>query len=770
MIGREQDVESIVSMMLRDDMRLLTLTGPGGIGKTRLAVGAAEALVAQILDDIVFIELAPLRDPSLVLSAIARALSIPEVSGKTIEEVTKGFLFGQRLLLVLDNFEHLVEAAPLVSELLAHSPFLKMLITSREALHVSAEHRFTVSPLAVPPTTSEADIANAAAVRLFLTRAGLVDPAFTLTRQNAVVVVEICRRVDGIPLAIELAAARIAHLSPAALLARLCQGFAILTSGPRDVPPRLQNMRNAVAWSYELLIAEEQHVFRGVAVFVGGFSLTAAMALVGDCASGPNSGVSEENRAFVPTRDLLDVLTALIDKSLLQKVESPVAEPRFIMLETIREYALEQLIASGGEATGRDEHARYFVEFAEEIEPELAGPEQGRWLRQLETDHDNIRAALAWLAESGRSELLLRLAGALGRFWPSLGYQSEGRAWLARALECAEVPLSIRAKALRAAGWLSVVQADYIQAMRLSEEALACYRDDDNQEGIGRALTLLGEVNRRVGELDEARTNLEMALDLYQGTDNKSRLSGVLHDLALVASDHGDYERAIALFDEALVVWRALGYKWGIACCTPTHLGDVARAQHNYGRATSHYLESLTLSHEQADMWQFSLNLIGLASVAVAWQQPELAALLMGAAAALRNNVDAPVTPNERDTYDQVTREARSSIGDALLAEKIATGQAMSLEAVIAQATAISPLAHQRSSATKTGLTKRELEVLQLLTAGQTDREIADALCISHRTVNAHVTQILAKLGAKSRAEAAANAVRDDLVQAARPR
>ncbi len=461
-------------------------TGPGGVGKTRLALHVATDLEADFPDGIAFADLSPIRDPELVTSTVAHALGLLDTYDRPVAATLRAHLATKRLLLVLDNFEHVLAAAPLVSHLLAACPSLVILVTSRARLHVSGERIFPVPPLGLPDVTEPASVADLLAtdaVRLFAIRAQGTDPTFSLTPENAQAVAEICCRLDGLPLAIELAAARTNVLRPAALLSRLVQRLPLLADGPRDLPARQRTLRAAIAWSHGLLSPEEQALFRRLAVFAGGCALEAAGAVAG----GPGEDGSE----------VLDGVTSLVENSLLRREDGPGGEPRFAMLETVREYALERLAASGEMDEVRGRHAAWCVAFAEQAESGLTGVEGSRWLDRLEVELDNLRVALAWLLDRGEAEAGLRLASATWFFWEARGGLAEGRSWLERVLEATAAEpdaatVSERARALGLLGFIASNQGDYGLLNRLQDN-LARSRERRDVRAVALSLFALAD-------------------------------------------------------------------------------------------------------------------------------------------------------------------------------------------------------------------------------------------------------------------------------------
>jgi predicted ATPase len=670
LIGRDEELRAVKALLLQDEVRLVTLSGPGGTGKTRLGLAVGVELEDAFADGVHLVSLVSTRDARLVASALAQALGIAESAQRPLVESLKEQLRDKEMLLLLDNFEQVVTASPLIAELLTSCPKLKMLITSRELLHLGGEHVFFVPPLAVPEGAPPLEtLPRYAAVQLFIERAKAVKPNFALTQENAQAIAHICERLDGLPLAIELAAARIKLFSPQAMLARMGDRF-LLASGARDLPPRQRTLHDTIGWSYELLSEEEKRLFGRLSVFIGGRTLEAVEAVC-----------NQEGEL-----DVVEGLTSLIDKNLLRQGEGR-TEPRFVMLQTIHDYARERLEESDEAPAVRRAHGEYYLALAEEAEPQLTGAGQAAWLERLEEEHGNLRAALSWAQEAVQGEMALRLAGALWWFWYVRGYLSEARAWLAGALSQTETAerTAARAKVLEGAGVLAWAQGDNASARSLHEESLAINRGLGDKRGIALSLNNLGLVAHDQGDYASARSLLEESLALRQEIGERPGIAQSLHNLGLVAHDQGDYASARSLYEESLVLRQEIGERPGIAQSL-NGLGMVVLDEGDEALARSLFEESLALFRELGDRRGLASSLEAFAALRAAAGMMTQAAHLWGAAEALREAIRLPRPPGDRSRYERYVTAARRKLGEAGFSAAWAEGRAMTLEEAVALA------------------------------------------------------------------------------------
>ena len=721
-VGREKETEAARDLLSRADVRLVTITGPGGIGKTRLAVEVAGRLSDNFPGGIHFVPLSPLTELNSIPSAIIQAFGIREIGEQSAIEVLKKYLkeyVRKPTLLILDNFEHLMAASSLVSDLLTANANLKVLVTSRAALHVYGENDFPVPPLTLPEgktVSSPGSLSKYSSVALFIQRASAAKPGFELTQENAAAVLEICTRLDGLPLAIELAAARVKVLSPASLLTRLASRLQLLTGGAKDLPERQQTLRAAMDWSYDLLNSAEQKLFRRLSVFVGGCNLEGVEAVC-------NAKADLE-------LDLLDGMASIVDKSLAQQNELCTGDSRFFMLETIREYALEKLRESGEEPYTRRAHAAYCLVLAEE---EL-GSETKDSLHHSEIEYNNYRAALEWLTESNEGAWGLRLGSALFHLWETREYLAEGRDKLIRILNLpsAAAPTKARMRVLFAAGVLASEQRDYefaekyvndsielarhlgeqsglavalnalailrreqldlAGAQLLFEQCLAIWRELGEQHGIARTLSNLGSVAKLECDFDRSRSLYAECLATFRALGDREGVAWSLNYQGDVAREQGDAAGAHSLYERALAMFYELGDRWGIAA-TLADLGGLARQQADYSTAHSLYRESIQIFRGIQHKRGIARLLECFACVAAAQANAERSLRLAGAAAALRQNISAPLSPTEQLRIVEQIEPARVAIGDAASSAAWRAGWAMPLDAAIDEALVASEIA-----------------------------------------------------------------------------
>ncbi len=738
-IGREHEMAEVRRLLLQ--ARLLTLTGAGGCGKTRLALQVATSLLEEHPEGVWVVELAALTDGSLLPQAIASVLRVREQRRRPLAQTVQTYLADKRLLLLLDTCEHLVEpCASLVEDLLRACPHLRVLATSREALGIPGEVTWRVPSLSLPdpsqPLPPET-VARCEAVRLFTDRAISHRPGFAVTNQNAMAVARVCERLDGLPLAIELAAAVVGVLSPPEILERLEDRFRLLTGGSRTATARQRTLQATVDWSYGLLTQMEKIPFRRLGVFAGTFGLKSAEAV---CAG---DGLQAQ--------DILPLLSRLVEKSLV------VAEPtsggaRYRLPDTLRQYAQDRLLECNEARPTYRRHAAYFLALAEESAPRLKGPEQALWLGHLEAEHDNMRAALKWSGED--PDMQLQLAAALAPFWEARGYLTEGQQWLSQALNASADASSSRARALAGAGGLAIRQADYAAGRRHLVASLDLSKQLADRPGVGQALISLGELCIIQRDDDAARQYLEASLSLHQELDDQGGIATSLMYLGRLATWGGDFAAGQSLLESSLQIRRTQKDLSG-AAMTLVFLGDQAMRMRDFRRAQTQLSESLAVSFELGDRWITAIVLEHFAGLAALESNWERAMRLAGAAAALHDTIGGATPLRGRNLLAEWLERPRRELGPKAAALR-AEGRKMAVIDAVAYALGQpSPVDRREDGSEPEPLTRREHQIATLVADGLTNRKIAQHLVIAPRTVDTHVEHILGKLGFHTRAQIA---------------
>ncbi|MBI5302769.1 MAG: tetratricopeptide repeat protein [Chloroflexi bacterium] len=801
-IGREKEIAEVIR--LSEQTRLLTLTGSGGCGKTRLALEVATRLADSFEHGVALVEFAPLNDPALVPQAVAHVLDVRESANQSLSQSLANFLRPQQFLLVLDNCEHLImESAHLVEELLQACPRLSILATSREALNVAGETTWRIPPLQIPDpmtTTTPETLLTSDSACLFVDRASSIEQTFAATSDNANAIAQICFRLDGMPLAIELAATRVKTLSVEQIAARLDDRFRLLTTGNRTAPTRQQTLRATMDWSYALLSDEERITLNRLSVFAGGWTPEAAEAICADVS------------------DVLDLLSRLVDKSLVI-AETRDGATRYRMLETIRQYAWEKLNETGKVEGTYNRHLDFFLHLAEEAEPNLVGPDPLKWLRRLDSEYGNLRLALRAAVEFKATDKGLCLVCALGQFWEARGYFSEGRAlatlFLASSAEMDPSTKLICAQVLFHVGWLAVLQNDYVTGDSLLQESIALCQELGDDTGAARALVPLSFAALNHGNSALANSLIDKALALLTPQGEKHTLAQALNIRGIVLREQGDYASARASMDESLALRRALEDKRAIATslndigATAFAQGDpgaeamletslkmrqeldeqfgIPRCLHDLGavalnqgdlvRAHTHYSEGLAIFRDQGDKRNAIKCLEGLAGVAAASSQFVNAAILLGAAEVARERIGVPLPKTWRANYERALSIIQQQLDNTILASTWSEGRALSLGQAIeyalteikipdapdAPASALSP--RQAAKEKFGGLTVREREVAALIAQGKSNREMAETFVLSERTIEGYVGNILNKLGFSARTQIAAWAAQKGLLR-----
>jgi len=778
-LGRVQEVADLQRALLDPQVRLLTLTGPGGIGKSRLAVEAATAAAESFVDGVVFVDLVPVRDPRLVPEAIARLLRPSESGRVSATESVVEAIQDRRLLLLLDNFEQVLTAAPDIAELVARCPHLTVLTTSRAPLRLRWELEVPVAPLEIPESgTSAGDLisfADTPAIALFVQRAKAVRPDFILDADNAHDVASICARVHGIPLAIELAAARVRILSPRALLARLSGTAAsptldLLSGGPRDLPDRQRSLRDTIAWSYDLLSAAEQVLFRRLTVFAGGWTVDAAEAVCGASLEQTTADTSGRDDVITPS-EVLDRVLSLVEKSLLVRLNGTDGELRFTMLEAMLEFGREQLSADEQIAL-RDAHAHHQLAVARTVARQLTGPAQPRSVQQLEDEHHNLRNALEWSLTGGEPDVALRICAVLTMFWYIRGHYREGRSWCARALAaCPDAAPHLRARVLHGAASLADIQHDAAEARLLIDESVAAWRTAGGDRGLASSLSMLAMLARHEGDRALARRSCMEALAIYERSPDPWGERLALGVLGWLAEDDGDHEAALHLLEASLEKAREVQSPTDVALQL-NNLGIVALRQGDHDVSEARHVAALALTREVDAHEPMACALEGLAAIAAARRDHARGAWLLAAATALRTSIGSPRIAQFEEEHRRLLPLLRAGLGEEMFARTSADGAATPLDDVVAVAFETGggrsePAAGRGSVPTgqrhaeaeppspiAVDLTSRQLDYLRLLAEGATNRAIAASLVVSQTAVEQMLVRLYQKIGVRNRAEA----------------